>query len=87
MKNSVITLKAHKKSNNVDGQKIVDTEIFCVGARGLQASDTEGVPTTSDMLTTELSPVATSMFDDDEQMLSTAKSMLKEEMAVKQVEA
>ena len=86
VKNSVIPWTANKKSINVNGQKIVDTGIFHARALGIQASDREGVPTISDMLATELAPIATSMFDDDGQMRLTAKSVLKKEMAVERTD-
>ena len=79
---TVTTWSANKNAINVCGQKIVDTGIFYARALALQASKREGVPTINDMLAMELSPVATSMFDDEGKMRTTQKSVLKKDLAV-----
>ena len=82
VKSGVISFTANKKSITVGGQKVVDTGIFYARALGLQASQREGVPTVCDMLATELAPVATSLFDDEGQMRTTQKSVLKTALSV-----
>lgn len=82
VKGTVVKWTANKKSINVNGQKIVDTGIFYARALALQSSSRDGVPTICDMLTMELAPIATSMFDDEGQMRSAVKSVLKKDLAV-----
>ena len=82
VKGTIVTCSANKKAININGQNIVDVGIFYAWALALQASLREGVPTIPDMLTTELAPIATSMFDNEEQMRATTKSVLKKELAV-----
>ena len=75
-------MTANRKSIDVGGQKIVDTGVFYARALGLHASQRDGSPSIESMLATELSPVATSMFDDKGHMRTTQKSHLKTELAV-----
>ena len=52
-------------------------------AMGLQSSQRENAPIIDDLLTTELSAVATSMFDDKGHMrIAKSKSQLKNDMKV-----
>jgi hypothetical protein len=82
LKRVAVTMTANRKSINVGGQKIVDTGVFYARALGLHSSQREGSPSIESMLATELSPVATSMFDDQGRMRTTQKSLLKNELAV-----
>ena len=66
----------------LDGVKINDTNVFYARAQGLQVSGRPGTSSLESMLRTELSPVATSMFEDDGKMRSTPKAQLKKELAV-----
>ena len=74
---TVVTWTENKTAINVNGQMVMDVGIFYARALALHASQWDGVPTISDMLATELAPVATSMFDNECQMRIAAKSVLK----------
>ena len=82
LKRVVVPMTANRKSIDVSGQKIVDTGVFYARSLGLHASQRDGSPSIESMLATELSPVATSMFDDKGHMRTTQKSHLKTELAV-----
>ena len=82
LKRLAVPMTANRKSINFGGQKIVDTGVFYARALGLHSSHREGSPSIESMLATELSPVATSMFDDQGQMRTTQKAQLKNELAV-----
>ena len=82
VKATVVTWTANKKAINLDGQKIVDPGFSYTRALGLQSSQRDGIPTICDMLAMELAPVATSMFDEEGQMRTATKSILKKELAV-----
>ena len=82
LKRVVVPMTANRKSIDVGGQKIVDTGVFYTRALGLHASQRDGSPSIESMLATELSPVATSMFDDKGHMRTTQKSHLKTELVV-----
>lgn len=82
LKRVVVPMTANRNSIDVDGQKIIDTGVFYARALSLHASQREGSPSIESMLSTELSPVATSMFDEQGRMRATQKSVLKNELAV-----
>ena len=82
LKRVVVPTTTNRKSIDVGGQKIVDTGVFYARALALHASQRDGSPSIESMLATELSPVATSMFDDKGHMRTTQKSHLKTELAV-----
>ena len=71
LKRVAVPMTANRKSINVGGQKIIDTGVFYARALGLHSSHREGSPSIELMLATELSPVATSMFDDQGHMRTT----------------
>ena len=85
LKRIVVPITADHKSIEVDGQKIIDTGVFYARALGLHASQREGSPSIESMMALELSPVATSMFDDQGHMRATQKSNLKNSLAVEGV--
>lgn len=82
LKRVVVPMSASRKSIEVDGLKIIVTGVFYARALGLHGSQREGSPSIESMLATELSPVATSMSDDQGNMRSTQKSQLKSDLAI-----
>ncbi|MES9879340.1 MAG: hypothetical protein ABW185_00470 [Sedimenticola sp.] len=82
LKRISIPMTANRKSIDVGGQKIVDTGVFYARALALHGSQRDGCPSIETMLATELSPVASSMFDDQGHMRATQKSHLKSELAI-----
>ena len=77
LKRIVVPITADGKSIEVDGQKIIDTGVFYARALGLHASQREGSPSIESMVALELSPVATSMFDDQGHMRATQSQTLR----------
>ena len=82
IRSSVVLFSANKKSVVIDGHQVYDTGIFYARALALKASGRDDAPSISDMLETELSTIATAMFEDSGTMRSTNKSVLKKELAV-----
>lgn len=82
LKKVTVSMNASRKSINIGDQKIVDTGVFYAHALSLHASQRDGSPSIELMLATELSPVATSMFDDHGNMTATQKSHLKNYLAI-----
>lgn len=78
LKRVAVPMTANQKSINVGREKIIDTGVLYARALGLR----EGSRSIESMLETELSPVTTSMFDDQGQMRTTQKAELKSELAV-----
>ena len=82
LKQVVVPMTANRKSINVGSQRVVDTGVFCARAPGLHARQRDGILLIELMLATELSPVATSVFDNKGHMRTTQKSHPKTELAV-----
>ena len=74
LKRVAVPKTANRKAINVGGQKIVDTGVFYARALGLHSSHCDGSPSIESMLETEVSPIATSMFDDQGHMRTTKKA-------------
>ena len=77
----VITMASNRRGVDVDGVKVVDTGIFYARAMALHASGRSEFDLAS-MLSTELAPVATSMFEDNGNFRSTSKADLKNSLKV-----
>lgn len=82
LKRETVPMTANRKSIEVGDKKITDTGVFYARALALHASQREGSPSIESMLATELSPVASSMFDDRGHLRATQKSHLKRDLAV-----
>lgn len=82
LKRAAINMTASRKSIDVGGHKIIDTGVFYARALALHSSQRDGSPSIETMLATELSPIATAMFDDEGHMRATQKSQLKREIAI-----
>ena len=82
LKKVTVSMNASRKSINTGDQKIVDTGDFYAHTLNLQASQWDGSPSIESMLATELSQVATSMFDDHGNMRAMQMSHLKNYLAI-----
>ena len=79
LKKNVITMPAIKKSIQIDGRPIYNTELIYTRVIGLQQSRDLNI---KDVLKYELSSVPPALFDENGDMRSQAKAMLKTKLQV-----
>ncbi len=77
----VMTMTKGRKAVVVDGVRIIDTSIFYARAMGLHASG-RGDFDIASMLSYELAPIATSMFDEKGNFRTSTKADLKKALQV-----
>ena len=83
IKKTVITMKSDCNVIEIEGETISDPEVLYARAFALQASGRKDVPSMEKLIGYELSTVVTALFDNKGNMRSTAKAVLKNELAVK----
>ena len=82
IKDNIVTFSANSKTIQVDGQAVKDCGVFYSRAYALHVSGREDAPSVQEMLSTELAPTATALFDEDGFMRASQKSVLKSELAI-----